>query len=108
MLPNMSRTIKRFAEPYTLKSVTQAVVNFRPVDSSTTSTIKAVVQSASPTLLNVLDVDTSLRYYQVHTCDNALENDIIVINGGDYRLIKGRDYSQYGFVEFVAEEIKQL
>lgn len=108
MLPNMSRTIKRFGTPYTLKSITQEIVNFRPVEDKTESTIRAVVQSASPTLLNVLDVDTSLRYYQVHTCDNALENDVIVINGGDYRLIKGRDHSQYGFVEFVAEEIKQL
>lgn len=108
MLPNMSRTVKRFGTPYTLKSVSQTVVNFRPVETETESIIKAVMQSASPTLLNVLDVDTSLRYCQVHTCDNALENDIIVINGGEYRLIKGRDYSQYGFVEFVAEEIKQL
>lgn len=102
----MSRTINRFSKNYTVKKVTQTVVNHRPVDGYVEVIIKAVVQSASPTLLNVLDVDTSKVYYQVHTSDNVKDDDVIVIDGKDYRLIKGRDFKSYGYIEFVAEEIK--
>jgi len=105
--PNMSNVVMRCSISYTAKSITQAVVNHRPTEVITTSSIKAVVQSASQTLLSVLDVDTSLRYYQVHTCDTVTDGDIIVINGADYRLTKGRDFTAYGYSEFVAEEIKQ-
>lgn len=103
----MSNVVKRCSIQYTSKRVIQTVVNHRPTETITTSLIKAVVQSASPTLLSVLDVDTSLRYYQVHTCDTVTDGDIIVINGADYRLTKGRDFTAYGYSEFVAEEIKK-
>lgn len=107
MLPNMSRTIMRFAIAHTIKKVTKAVVNHRPTETTQEVTVRCVVQSASPTLLSVLDVDTSLRYYQVHTTDMTIsEDDTIVINGGSYRLIKGRHFEPYGYIEFIAEEIK--
>ena len=107
MQHNMSGVVKRFSKPYTAKRITQAVVNHRPTEQITEVAIKAVVQSASPTLLNVLDVDTSLRYYQVHTCDSVADGDIIVISAAEYRLTKGRDFTDYGYREFIAEEIKQ-
>lgn len=107
MRPNMSNIVKRCSILYTSKKVIQSVVNHRPTETITTSSIKAVVQPASPTLLSVLDVDTSLRYYQVHTCDTVSDGDIIVINGADYKLTKGRDFMAYGYGEFIAEEIKQ-
>lgn len=107
MLPNMSRTIMRFAVAHTIKKITKAVVNHRPTETTEEVTVRCVVQSASPTLLSVLDVDTSLRYYQVHTTDTTIsEDDTIVINGDDYRLIKSRHFEPYGYVEFIAEEIK--
>lgn len=107
MRPNMSNIVLRCSKPYTAKKVTQGVINHRPIENVIGGQIKAVVQSASPTLLNVLDVNTELRYYQVHTCDTVTDGDIIVIKGADYRLIKGRDFTDYGYSEFIAEEIKQ-
>lgn len=106
MLPNLNRTVLRFAQNVTLKTITQSVVNHRPVETSIDSTIKATIIPSESDTLQSLTIDESLSYFTMFTTVNLANNDRIVYKNKTYKVVKEKDYSDYGYTEYVIEEVK--
>lgn len=106
MLPNLNRTVLRFAQPITLKTITQLVVNHRPVNTSIDSTIKAMIVPAIAETLKSLAIDESLAYFSMFTIANIKPSDFIVYKTKTYKVVQDKDYSDYGYSEYIIEEVK--
>lgn len=105
-LPNLSRTVKNFSIPVKLFKIATTIVNHKPVETETESSIKVVVQPAQKEKLNKDKIDWSLRYVQVHSLDQIVMNDEIEYKGVRYKAFEDADYSEYGYYEIIMEEQK--
>lgn len=106
MLPNLNRTVLRFAQSITLKTITQSVINHRPVNTETDKAIKATIFPSTPETLKTLTIDESLSYFTMFAVDTISPNDRIVYKAKTYRVIQDKDFSDYGYSEYVIEEVK--
>jgi len=106
MLPNLSQTIFRLSQPIKLIKIVETIVNHRPVETETTTDIRAVIQPADKEKINKDGLDYSLEYIQVHSLDGIQINDIIEYKGKRYRAYENSNYSDYGYYENIMEEIK--
>ena len=106
MLPQMGDALEEFLQPVTIKTVTQTIVNFRPVESTSSLTTQAVVQPVQKEKLNPAIVDWSLKYLQVHSKDPVKIGDFFTHSGTDYKAVELGDYSDYEFYETIFEEVK--
>lgn len=106
MLPNLNRTVLRFAQNVTLKTITQTVVNHRPVNTATDSTIKATIIPASAEALKSLTIDESLAYFTMYAVVAIKPADRIVYKTKTYKVVQDKDYSDYGYSEYIIEEVK--
>lgn len=106
MLPNLNRIVLRFAQSVTLKTITQSVVNHRPVNTSVDSTIKATLVPAASEALKSLTIDESLAYFTMYAVVSVKPNDRIVYKTKTYKVVQDKDYSDYGYNEYVIEEVK--
>lgn len=106
MLPNLSRTVLRFAQPVTLKTIVQTVINHRPVNTPTDSTIKATIIPATSETLKSLTIDESLTYFTMFATIAIKPNDRIIYQAKTYKVVQDKDYSDYGYSEYVIEEVK--
>ena len=106
MLPQMGKVLKRFQQPVTIKTVTQTIVDFRPVENETSLITQAVVQPAQKEKLNPAIIDWTLRYLQMHSIDPVKIGDIITHSSTDYKAVELGDYSDYEYYETIFEEIK--
>ena len=106
MLPNLSQTVLKFSQQIELIKTVQTVVNFKPVLTEIPSTINAVVQPSTDKALASVDVDVAKSYYTIHTSLALKIGDFVIIKTKRHKLIKSKDYSEYGYYEFVAEEVK--
>jgi hypothetical protein len=107
MLPDMSEVLNEWAQPVIVKTVTQATVNFEPIDQVAVRTIRAVVQLANKEKLNPDQIDWSLRYLLVHTAEPLTVGEFIEYKGDDYKIVEPGDWQDYGYTEAVAEEVKR-
>lgn len=105
-LPNMSRTVKRFSVPVKLLKIATSIVNHKPVETETESTIKVVVQPAQKEKLNKDKIDYSLQYIQVHSLDEIVIDDVIEYKSIRYKAFEDANYSDYGYYEIIMEEQK--
>ncbi len=105
-LPKMGKVLKRFYRPLTIRTVTQDIEDFRPVDNTQSRDTKAVVQPAQKEKLNPAIVDWSLIYLQVHSVDAIKIGDIITVDSVDYKAVELGNYKDYGFYETIFEQIK--
>lgn len=106
MLPNMSSTLLDWSTTYTIKTVTNATVDFEDVIVVVERTINAVVQPAQKDKLSTDQIDWSKRYLQIHTNTQLANGEYIVFGGEDYKIIEDGDYELYGFCEVIAEQTK--
>ena len=106
MLPNLSQTVRRFAQPIKLIKTVETIVNHRPTQTETITDIKAVVQPADAETISKNRLDSSLRFIQVHSLEEILINDIIEYRGLKYKAYENSDYLDYGYFENIMEEIK--
>ena len=102
----MGKVLKRFQQPVTIETVTQEIVDFRPVETTTRTVTQAVVQPAQKEKLNPAIVDWSLSYLQVHSIDPVKIGDIITHSSVDYRAVELGNYNNYEYYETIFEEIK--
>ncbi len=105
-LPNMSGVLTRFEQTVILKKVTQTVVYHRPVESTVDTSIKAVVQVAEKEKLQIEIIDWSLEYLMIHSKSQFDINDLIEYKSKNYKIIDLGNWSDYGYYESVAEEVK--
>jgi len=106
MLPDMSSVLDEFSQEITLKTIVQTVVNFRPADTPTNTTILAVVQPANKEKITAVLVDFSLDYILVHSKTAIAIGSFVVYKGATYKAIELGQYSDYGFHEVICEETK--
>lgn len=106
MLPDMSPALKRFEQTILLSTVTQTIVNFRPVEAEVVTEIQAVVQPAQKEKLNPSIVDWSLRYMLVHSSSAIKVGDFITHDSTKYKGVDYGPYLNYGFNSLVFEEVK--
>jgi hypothetical protein len=103
----MADTLDEWSQPVIVKTVTQATIDFEPVDQVAVRTIQAVVQPAQKEKLNADQIDWSLRYLLVHTTDPLAIGEFVEYNGDDYKIIEPGDWQDYGYTEAIAEETKR-
>lgn len=104
-LPNMSSTLSGWTQAVSLKIVTTTTVDFEPVQSSSSTTIQAVIQPADMEQLRPEDIDWSLRYIQVHTIIALSVGKYITYNSTDYKIVRLLQFGDYGYYEAVCEEV---
>lgn len=116
MLPNMKRVIKRKEQPIIFTSTVQAVVGVTPTITEVDTPLRGCLQVATSETLKNLNIDYSQSYYQLHIRNEVLEQNNIDIKTIDkiknyknqeFRVIQVRNYSEYGYVEMIIEEIKE-
>lgn len=106
MLPQMGKVLQRFLQPVTIRTVSQEIVDFRPVETEVSLITKAVVQPAQKEKLNPAIIDWSLRYLQVHSTDQMKIGDFITHSGTGYKAVELGDYNDYEYFETIFEEVK--
>ena len=107
MLPNMSRTLRRWARSVTVKTISKTTVDFVSVDTASSRTQKCVVQVADKERLNSTTIDWSLEYLTIHSKDAIAIGELVEFNGADYKVISRGAWSDYGYTEVLAEETKR-
>lgn len=109
MIPNMARTIRRKSILFTYVSITIDNTGFEDVKVKTEHEIKGVIQIPQDETLQALILDVSLNYRQVHITSNLgvvpKNNDQFKYNGKNYKVMRFRNYSEYGYYEFIGEEL---
>lgn len=107
MLPDMSDVLTEWSQPIKLKTVSETTVDFVPVVAVTVADIVGVVQPADPEKLQVLQIDFSLEYIQIHSVSAMAIGQYVEWLGRDFKLVPFRKgYVQYGYTEAVGEETK--
>lgn len=106
MMPDMSSTVLEFAQSLTFKTSVQTVVNYEPVITYTTTTKQGVIYPSKSDDLKSLLIDNTLAYYTVITIDNLDINDLLSYKSKDFKLFSKQDFSDYGYYQFIFEEIK--
>jgi hypothetical protein len=107
MKPQVNAALLDWTEPLTLKTVTRTSVNFIETETTTTTTIQAVVQPASPQAIRAEQLDWSLRHLTLHSESAMAVGQFVSFEGGDYKIVSVRDYSAYGYFEATAEQTRR-
>jgi NAD(P)H-nitrite reductase large subunit len=89
-----------------LKTTERTTVDFVSSVVVTSENIRAVVQVAKPELLNVNEIDWSLRYVQIHSKDLINLGQYVEYQGSDYKIITPSNYQDYGFSEVIGEQVR--
>lgn len=109
MIPNMANTIKRKSLPFIY--VKEVVYNggFEDTTEAIEYSINGVIQIPQDQTLQTLGLDFSINYRQIHVPINAgiipKNADQIKYKNKKYKVIRVRDFSDYGYYEFIAEEL---
>lgn len=115
MLPDMSEVLEEYIQDIILRTRVVVSGGFEDTYTDVDKPIVAVVQVASDDALKALELDYSLDYQQVHMNnvqtfnDESIVpkmNDLVVYDETIYKIIKLRNYSKYGYYEFIIEEVK--
>lgn len=110
MLPNMSDILTDFEVSF---AYVQKIVlddgGFEDTNDNVETLIKGVIQIPQDNTLQALELDLSQEYRQVHIKSNLgitpKTDDEIKYNNKNYKVVRVRNFSEYGYFEFIAEEI---
>ena len=107
MQPNLAKTVLRFAQNITKRTVTQTVVNHIPQKTKVDTTIKATITTPQPEDLQNIEIDTSLKYKLCHSVDQLTIDDRFVHKNIEYKVIAEQDREDYGYYRVVGEEVQE-
>lgn len=109
MIPNMSRTVARMAIPFTYIKIVVYDGGFTDTTDTIESDINGVIQIPSDETLQAQGLDLSINYRQVHITNETgvtpRIGDQIKYNNKNFKIKSFRDFSDYGYYEFIAEEL---
>jgi len=105
-LPNLSKTVLRFAQTIIKRTVTQTVVDHLPVKSFVDTPFKATVTTPQSEDLENIEIDTSLKYKTFHSVEEIKIDDIAVHKNTEYKIINLSDREDYGYFKSLGEEIQ--
>lgn len=106
MIPNMMNVVKRYSFPVTHITTTQTVVNYQPVITEITASVKMNLQPMKPDEIIKLGYDVSLRFVRIFSLIELVTGDFVEHNGIRYKIISPVPYSDYGYWEGFGEEVK--
>ena len=103
-LPNMSQTIIGWFQPITFVKLSRSVVDYEQVLTETRSNTQGVVQPYKPEPLEIQQYGTQSWIWQdVHCLPNVTlkTDEIIVYQNIRYKVLYKKDYTEYGYVEYM-------
>lgn len=103
-LPNMSQTIISWFQPITFVKLARTVVDYEQVITETNINTKGVVQPYKPEPLEIQQYGTQSWIWQDMHClpDVTLNTDeIIIYQNVRYKVLYKKDYTEYGYVEYM-------
>lgn len=106
-LPNVSNALLDWLQPLTFIMIVKSVVNFKLLESKTVYSFMGVVESITPTKLEMKpEGQRSWNYINIWTLPNVTLkiDDIFSYMGKEYRVERRNDWVQYGYSEFEAVE----
>ncbi|WGM03525.1 hypothetical protein [Arsenophonus nasoniae] len=107
-LPNMARTLRRFSQPLTFITEVISTKDFQPDFAITRKSIEGVISSLPDEAINKDSLDWSLEYFTVHVQPQYADllGVYLEYKGKIFKSINRKDYSDYGYVRYVFEEVK--
>ena len=105
---DVSDVLDDFKQTIIYRVTTVTTVNFQPTETIVDTNIEAVVQVAQKENLNVQAIDWSKQYLQIHANDPLKIGQKVVYKSKEFKIIDLNDYSDYGYYEITAEEIKWI
>ncbi|MFS1538014.1 MAG: hypothetical protein ACL7BU_04260 [Candidatus Phlomobacter fragariae] len=104
----MARTIRRFLQPLMFIPESITAKDFKPHFSVTRKAVEGVINSLSDEAINKDSLDWSLEYFTVHVQPQYADllGVYMQYKGKIFKSINRKDYSDYGFVRYVFEEVK--
>lgn len=103
---DVSDILDDFKQTIIYRVTTVTTVNFQPTETIIDTDIEAVVQVAQKENLNIQAIDWSKQYLQIHANDALEINQKVVYKSKEFKIIDLNDYSDYGYYEITAEEVK--
>lgn len=109
MIPNMARTVSRLGIPFTYIKLVVYDGGFEDTTDTIESNINGVIQIPQDETLQALNLDLSVNYRQIHITNETgvvpKINDQVKYSNKNFKVIKFRDFSDYGYYEFIVEEL---
>lgn len=109
MIPNMARTVASLGIPFTYVKEVIYDGGFEDTTDQIPSVINGVIQIPQDETLQALNLDVSLNYRQIHITSELgvvpRINDQVKYSNKNFKVIKFRDFSDYGYYEFIVEEL---
>lgn len=102
-LPNIANVLFSWFQNITVQIVINTLENFESLEEYNEVSTKAVIQPLEFKNLRVLsEGHRELEWYQLHCLPNLIlkNNDVIIIKFKRYRVMKKKDYSDYGYLEY--------
>lgn len=103
-LPNMSATIVGWFQPITFVKLSRAIVDFEQVVTETKIDTQGVVQVYKPEPLEIQQYGTQSWVWQdMHCLPNVSlkTDDLIIYKNVKYKVLFKKDYTEYGYVEYM-------
>lgn len=103
-LPNMSQTIIGWFQPITFVKLSRSVVDYEQVLTETRINTQGVVQPYKPEPLEIQQYGTQSWIWQdMHCLPNVTlkTDEIIVYQNIRYKVLYKKDYTEYGYVEYM-------
>lgn len=104
---DMSDVLTEWERLHRIKTVTRTTVDFQPVDTVTGRDQLCVVQVASKENVNNDTLDWSLEHNLVHSKQPIDIDELIVIDGRDFKVVQKGPWRGYGYHEVIATETKR-
>lgn len=104
LLPNMSETIMSWFQSITFTLITRTVVDYDVVETKSLIKTQGVVQPYKPEPLEIQTAGTrSWSWQQIHCLPDVILNngDYIIYKDVRYKVLYKKDYSEYGYVEYM-------
>jgi hypothetical protein len=106
-LPNMGDVLTSFERRVKIKTITKSTVDFVDTEVVTPRFQQCVVQVADKEKLNSETIDWSLEYIMVHSKKDIEVGELIEYKGRDFKVVPRAPWSDYGYIEVIAEETKR-
>lgn len=105
-LPNLANTVLRFAQTITKRVPTQTVVNHEAVTTYIDGDFLATITTPKTEDLAQAEIDTSLKYKNIHSVDEIKIGDLFIHRVTTYKAIVLGDREDYGYFKALGEEIQ--
>ena len=100
---DMGEVLEEWLQPIKLKAITVTKDDFVKTKTPTITSIKAVVQVATPKNVFAEDLDWSQRHILVHSKALIDNRQIIEYDNQDFKVVVQSNWTDYGYYETVAQ-----